>query len=214
MADDIQFEPGTPIRLELLDGPELPPIPCTIVHHTDVDIHVDVPDGIEIPAGMPVHGEVVVVDGLYEFDTMSLGPALSVGTTVALALPGVVERIQRRAYTRIADALAVSLILRDGERVSTISSTTFDVSIGGCSLLSPREIRGDVTLVLVVPSDQGGLAKRLRLDGEVRRAVPQGPRTWRLAIAFSELSSDEEQTLSQYLFRRMREMRRAKAERR
>jgi c-di-GMP-binding flagellar brake protein YcgR len=214
MAEDIVFEPGTPIRLELLDGPELPPVQAKIVHHTGIDIHVDVPAGLEIPDGMPVHGEVAVADGLYEFDTMSLGPAHSVGTTVALSLPAMIERTQRRAFTRVADTLAVSLILRDGERISSISSTTFDVSIGGCSLLSPREVQGAVTLVLVVPSEQGGMPKRLRLDGEVRRAVALSERTWRIAIAFAELSVDEEQTLSQYLFRRMRELRRAKAGRR
>jgi c-di-GMP-binding flagellar brake protein YcgR len=214
MPEDIVFEPGTPVRIELLDGPELPPVPAKIVHHTADDIHIEVPEGVEIPEGMPVHGEVAVVDGLYEFDTLCLGRAFSVGTTIALALPEAIERTQRRAFTRVPDTLVVSLITRDGERMSSISSNTFDVSIGGCSLLSPKDVHGDVTLVLVVPTEQGGLPKRLRLDGEVRRTVPLSERTWRIAVAFTDLSPEEEQTLSQYLFRRMRELRRTRAGRR
>ncbi len=214
MPDDIIFEPGTAVRLELLDGPDVPGILARLVHHTDIDIHVDVPGDTPIPDGMPVHGEVTTDEGLFEFDTLSLGPAHSVGTTIALALPAAISRTQRRAYTRVPDSLAVSLIVRDGERMTSISSHTFDVSIGGCSLLSSKEMTGAVTLVLVIPDEHGALPRRLRLDGEVRRAVAQSPRTWRIAIAFAELSADEEQTLSQYVFRRMRELRRANAARR
>ncbi|MBC7544257.1 MAG: PilZ domain-containing protein [Candidatus Sericytochromatia bacterium] len=213
MADGILFEPGAPIRLELLDGPELAPIQASIYHHTHTEIQVTLPGGIEIPVGMPVHGEVPDADCLHTFDTVCLGPAHTHDRTIRLALPDGFERTQRRAYTRVPDELTVSVILRDGERIASISSVTFDVSIGGLSLLAPRDMTGQLTLVLSVPNAEGGLPKRLRLDGEVRRSAPVGERTWRVAVAFNELSTDEEQILSQYLFRRMREIRRANASR-
>lgn len=214
MSDGIVFEPGTPIRIELLDGPDDAPVQASIYQHTDTDIQVTMPEGVLIPDGMPVHGEVPDADCLHTFDTVVIGLAFTHDRTYRLALPAEFERTQRRAYTRVPDELTVSLILRDGERVASISSVTFDVSIGGLSLLAPRDVTGPVTLVLSVPNAEGGMPKRLRLDGEVRRSAPIGERTWRVAIAFVELSADEEQSLSQYLFRRMREIRRAKASRR
>ena len=214
MADGIVFEPGSPIRLELLDGPEVPVIQATIYHHTRSELLISLPEGVEIPDGMPVHGEVPDVDCLYTFDTISMGLGSAPPQPLILAMPEEFERTQRRAFTRGPDELTVSVIMRDDGKLVSISSTTFDVSIGGLSLLAPRQVTGEVTVVLSIPNAEGGMPKRLNVLGEVRRCASAGERTWRVAVAFVELATEDEQILSQYLFRRMREIRRAKADRR
>ena len=209
MAEDIVLVAGAPLRLELLDGPAVEPLSATFLGYAAGDLRIELPAGIALPVGMPVHGEVAIDDGVYAFDTWCRTAGETAGVC-ELAAPETIERLQRRASARVPDALTVSLILNTDGRIQTISSTTIDVSVGGVSLVAPQSVAGAVTVVLVVPDGEGGRPLRLHLDGEVRRCVPNGERTFQVAVAFTELADAEEQVLSQHLFRRMREIRRAR----
>ena len=74
-------------------------------------------------------------------------------------------------------------------------------------------LAGELTLILTLPDADRPMPQRLRLDADVRRSSPDGPHHFRVAVQFAPLSTTEEQSISQYLFRRMRELRRAKAAR-
>src|SRR5688572_28732304 len=95
MAEAIYFAPGTAIRIETLDGPEMLPLQAEVLVHDDDRFMVRLPAGVDLPPEMPVHCEVLDDDGVYAFQTLVRGRGDRLDST-ALRVPSALERTQRR----------------------------------------------------------------------------------------------------------------------
>jgi len=127
---------------------------------------------------------------------------------------GGARRLQRREAVRVpVGLLALARLGDEGDPDpdAVIGAITENLSAGGALLRSPRALGAGRELRLSVRC--GGVAGTLDLAGRVVRCDRQGEgeRPWRLAIAFHDLPSADEDRLVRFLFERQRELRRRAA---
>lgn len=121
-------------------------------------------------------------------------------------LTGAPRRLQRRDAVRVPVNVLVQARL--GEDDAHIGAITENLSAGGALLRSPHAVEVGAELKLSVQC--GGDAGTLELGGRVVRCDRQTvtDRPWRVAVAFHDLPSGDEDRLVRFLFERQRELRR------
>lgn len=113
------------------------------------------------------------------------------------------EAGNQRAFVRVPDQLPMTVIHQLDGLPRSAQVETSDLSAGGVGFAFQGPLEGRLTLILTLPTATAGKTQQLRLLGQVRRNVPLGTRT-HVGVEWQDMSEQEENAITQYIFRRMR----------
>ncbi|MCS6860188.1 MAG: flagellar brake domain-containing protein [Abditibacteriales bacterium] len=160
---------------------------------------------LRLPLGTSVEVALMTPTALYEFATLVVGAAERPLPTLTLIYPNVVNRIQRRQFVRVEDALPVRV-----ESPTRLEAITINVSGGGVLLnLKPPQgeapsIGEEWSLELYLPDRP----EPLHSVGRVLRAqrVPGSDRL-QVALEFVQIDEETRKAIIQHVFQRQLQQR-------
>lgn len=166
---------------------------------TDTELSLTPPEGIVLRIGEPL--QLASLTG--EFLNRHTSRVVQVFPKLVIDPPVVEEIYHPRAFVRVPDQLPLTVIFYEDGVPQSAQTETADLSAGGVGFSFRYPLDGRLTLILTLPGAVAGKSDQLRLVGQVRRSVPLGSR-FHVGVEWQDLSEQEQDALTQYIFRRLR----------
>lgn len=175
------------------------PVEARLEERTDATLSLSLtsPDQAEqLPSSGEVQVFIAAPDALYRFSTNVLRNGMD--GSLALSLPQLMYRVQRRQYPRLG--LKAPVRYREPSATNPRKGYTEDIGVGGMSIISATQVAPGQTIEV----ESGAILhlERVECAGEVLRCerIHKGGRDqWKIALRFTQPDAELRRAILQHL---------------